>query len=168
MSIVLEALEKAQKEKNKIEDTPVIQPPQRAGKPELQTKTAQGRKSRKIFYIFFIPAIYFIFAGWWLNFNNAIVYEGKAHNPPVSTISNSQIPTQPGFLLDTTPEKTVEINFPSINVTGVVWDSKDPIVLVNSKFLKKGDEIMGAKIIDIQLRKVKFLYKDKEFTVSVE
>lgn len=197
MSIVLEALEKAQKEKDRVEAQLLSQKKLEAekypakieehmdSKPDIEKvlEKEQGTKTRlvspprpgfhkKFFVIVFILVIVNLFLiGWWLNYNNSIVYDDSSGGSHVSTSQVKQdIPvlSLPKFILEaTTPADIIE-KLPPLNVNGVVWDEKDPIVLVNGRFLKKGDEIIGAKVIDIKLHEVKFLYKDKEFTVSVE
>lgn len=67
------------------------------------------------------------------------------------------------FLENIIPERK-----PSLQVTGILWDKQDPVVIVNGKFLKKGDEISGAKILDIQMREVTLSHNNKEFTISIE
>lgn len=193
MSIVLEALEKAQKEKSRIEAQSLLQKRLEEEKPPVKTeeehksskpnieKVLEKRQEAKVrlvprimprfnkkFIIFILVVANIFFVSWWLNYNDSIVYEDPSLKSPISTSQNIQIPALQRLFLEDTPQADVIEKLPPLNVTGVVWDQKDPIVLVNSRFLKKGDEIIGAKVVDIQLHEVKFLYKDKEFTISVE
>lgn len=57
---------------------------------------------------------------------------------------------------------------PILRVAGIVWDEEEPIALVNGEFLKKGDEVFGTKVEDIQPDEVTFLYREEEFTIAVE
>lgn len=169
MSLVLEALEKAQSEKIKQEKpTSVpVQILQKKEKPQVTAKplTINKHKYRNIISILLVANASLFFLNWRLNTNSpstvsTVVTNPSDSVPQISVIEN--ILSKISFPIDASE------TLPSVNVTGIVWDSKEPIALVNSKFLKKGDEIKGAKIVDIQLNEVKFLYKDKEFTVSVE
>lgn len=149
MSIVLEALEKAQKEGKRPIPTyiaPVV-------KEDLKP-LHRPRYRQKIFVfssILVIAVVNFIILGWWLNRDNSTISVNIPIVSRVPIIKN--IPTK-----KTSP----------FSVTGVVWDEKEPVAIVNGKFLKKGDGILGAKIIDIKLHEVRFLRRDKEFAISVE
>lgn len=155
MSIVLEALEKAQRKLEKastIQIDKVLQTDERHGK---EIRILPRRRAKRKFFIFalilFIGALNLVFIGWRLNRINSSI--------PID------IPTVPKIPL---PKIIPAKDTHSINVTGVVWDEKEPVALVNGKFLKEGDEILGAKIIDIQMHEVRFLYKDKEFAIPIE
>lgn len=166
MSMVLDALEKAQREGKRVAPPPIDRVLRDAQEPGLEKDSVPKRKGkvktlhrprRRIFIfgsILLIVVINLIFLGWWLNHNNSSI------TVDIPTVSKPRLP------------KTVPINLPRrtppLDVTGIVWDQKQPIALVNGKFLKVGDEILGARIVDIQLKEVRFLCKDKEFTISVE
>lgn len=149
MSIVLEALEKAQREGKRFSPVYIERPLQKEKRPQLKTKSKY-----KIFVfgsIIFVAIINLIFLGWWVDRGNSII---SIKMPSISPIS--------------IPQKAPTKKSSRFNVTGVVWDKKEPIAIVNGKFLKEGDEILGARILDIQLHEVRFLRKDKEFAISVE
>lgn len=149
MSIVLEALEKAQREGKRFTQVYVERTPQKEQRPQLKTKS-----KHKIFIfgsIIFVTIINIIFLGWWVDRNNSII---SIKMPSISPVSLTQ--------------KTSLKKSSRFNVTGVVWDEKEPIAIVNGKFLKEGDQILGARIIDIKLHEVRFLHRNKEFTISVE
>lgn len=161
MSIVLEALEKAQRE-GEAEDVSLQK---EQARPVLETLTKPARRPGHKLLIFnliiFTAIINLVFLRWWLNRSNTEI--------------SVNIPTEAPRLIpkiDISPieeiKKPSRILAPRLTVTGIVWDEKTPIVLVNSKFLKKGDEILGARIIDIYPHEVKFLYGDEELTISVE
>lgn len=150
MSIVLEALEKAQREGKKVSIDTVLDNIQ---KPIIEKKPISKSNYLIFGIVIAIGIINLILAGWWLDRATTLTPTNSSI-PPVSTQK-----ILPIISLKQTPP---------LNVTGIVWDEKEPIALVNGKFLKIGEEILGAKIMDIQMRHVRFLYKDKEFTISVE
>lgn len=195
MSIVLAALEKAQKEKDRAEAQLLLQRKTEAEKPPIkieeehnyskpdiekvqekgqEAKTKLVPPARQRFHkkylvlIIALVSVNLFFIVWWLNYNNSIVYEDSSNESRISVPRDIPAPAPENLFLETSQETDIIERPHSLNVTGVVWDPKDPIVLVNGRFLKKGDEIIGAKILDIQLHEVRFLYKEKEFTVSVE
>lgn len=160
MSIVLEALEKAQRQsqvkEKPLQDVVKTLPPIRP------------RSSHKLLIfnlILFAAIINLVFLRWWLNRNSAEISVNPirdivSNGVNIPAVTNSPIPE-----IDIIPEKTPA---PQLDLTGIVWDEKEPIVLVNGKFLKKGQEILGARLIDIQPHEARFLHGDEEFTISVE
>lgn len=149
MSLVLEALEKAQRQAQNVmsEAGPLTSgyPCQSMG-PARPGLAHHQRSSHKVLIfnlILFAAIINLVFLRWWLNRNNT---EISVNIPPI---------------IHSTPT-------PRFNVTGIVWDEKEPIVLVNGKFLKKGQEILGARLIDIQPHEARFLRGNEELSFSVE
>lgn len=52
-------------------------------------------------------------------------------------------------------EKSKDLSFKKkLTLSGIVWDDKEPIALINSLTLKQGDMIEGSRIISIQPEKV--------------
>lgn len=189
MSIVLDALEKAQKEQRintelqknvalpsieipiNFESINDILPEEQKIKTDRTTKLhlAQLLKPNKINITLFIAIIAVASINLWLGKGNSIN----------STTSVSSVPVKKPHVVVPAPPSATKIfaiknilldnnSPPQLKVTGVVRDEKGPVALVNSKFLKEGDEILGVKVVKIQPREVLFLYKGKEFTISVE
>lgn len=44
---------------------------------------------------------------------------------------------------------------------GIIWDEKAPVAIINEKIVRKGDEIEGKKVIEIEKDKV-ILYDGKD------
>lgn len=208
MSIVLDALEKIEKEKNKSTQnqdkffdggqdtkTAVIEKKQAEQlialsidnpslkketacqqdkillpsevKPKATTKLRYGKKLFVLTIFSFTAAIILVFYNY--HFNK------KDSDPEIIPAKTVNVPPKPIEIPITAPSKIAAIkdilldnNPPQLKVTGVVWEEKDPIVLVNSKFLKQGDEILGVKVVKIEPTEATFLYNNKEFTISVE
>lgn len=183
MSIILKALEKAEKEKQ-TETLPVSQsrpvdrqdtiPEKKEADSEIKILSIDSRVSslpkkieavpkiikpnypRRILISALLIAIITLSI---INLSDIKFTESIESSLPVPTPSFPKVT----FSIDTPPDEQ-----PPVEITGVVWDELDPIVIVNGKFLKKGEEISGAKILDIRLNEVKVLYKDKESTISIQ
>jgi hypothetical protein len=197
MSIVLKALEKAQKEKNTKIPKPIIEasPLEPLAhfsnneestvtiirideQPKLQqienhiSKTNPISEAfphrytilrKNIFLVWgllCIGIIGLISINWWITQNHPEISKLKTTNDNTNTPAQSKISAIKNIIL--------EPNLPQLKITGVMWDNKEPIALINGKCLKTGDEINGAKIVNIQQKEVSVLFKEKEFTISVE
>ena len=57
---------------------------------------------------------------------------------------------------------------PSITVTGIVWGSNMPEAIVNDQVVKIGDEIAGAKIVDIARHGISVLFSGRIFEFSIQ
>lgn len=138
MSLVLEALEKAQRQ-GQVKERPL----QDIVKTLPPIKPRRRHKLLIFNLVLFLAIVNLFFLRWWLNRKSAKILV----DIPVPIYSPS---------------------VPQLDVTGIVWDEKEPIVLVNGKFLKKGEEILGAKLIDIQPNEARFLRGNEELSFSVE
>lgn len=152
MSLVLEALEKAQRQ-GEIKEKPV----QDIVKTLPPKKQRHSHKLLIFNLILFVAIVNLFFLRWWLSRNSADI---SINIPAVTT---SPIPK-----FDIIPKKVPSPPSPRLEVTGIVWDEREPIVLVNGKFLKKGEEILGATLIDIQPKEARFLRGSEELSISVE
>ena len=63
--------------------------------------------------------------------------------------------------------KEEEIVLPTLAVSGVVWGSPTPQVIINGKILKEGDIIEEAEILEIEKDGIILLYEGREFSVTV-
>lgn len=50
------------------------------------------------------------------------------------------------------------INFPVLNVQGVIWGGNVPLVIINNKVLKVGDSIEDCRILEISKEGVSVFY----------
>lgn len=179
MSLILEALDKAQKKKDnrdKFSLPPVSNENKPAKDLPYPIKPKSYKKSVIFGLILFIALTNLVFLSWWLNRNNAavsVVIPSVSITPIVKDAATEEnIPVENNINIikyyNEPALKTSPAPAPKLKVTGILWDEKDPIVLVNSKLLKINDEILGTKIIDIQPHEVRFLHNEEEFTISVE
>jgi thiol-disulfide isomerase/thioredoxin len=53
-------------------------------------------------------------------------------------------------------------------LTGIITHPSNPKAIVNDKIVKVGDEIDGAKVLEITGKKVKLLYKEREITLELQ
>lgn len=185
MSIVLEALEKAQREnvekyKKDIPEQSSSATLKKEKHKEPGSKiTIPKAKNKKLFIghsVYFWSAIACIAVVNLLLLGRLLQPEEK-NNSPVSLPEtqynkavNVSIPSVRLFS-DTKPNNEnsfEEKGYPELNIKGVVWDPQQPLVLVNGEFLTEGDTILGAKIKKIHLDRVTFLYNNEEFTLSVQ
>lgn len=56
--------------------------------------------------------------------------------------------------------------FPSFEVQGVFWGASYPQAIINNKIIKEGDIIEEAKVLSITKEKIRFLFTNREFSVS--
>lgn len=54
-----------------------------------------------------------------------------------------------------------------VRLEGIIWDEKKPIAVINDKVVGIGDEISGAKIIDIRQNEVIFDVNGQMVTVKL-
>lgn len=56
----------------------------------------------------------------------------------------------------TTAEKTDEEVLSGVKLEGIIWDEKKPLAVINDKVVAAGDEVGGAKVIEIKQHEVLF------------
>ena len=169
MSIVLEALEKAQREGIKEEKKEIL--PQKEFPKDIPKVKKEVRKHNLYLWvgILCVAILNLWFLNWWLNRNEAVVSVNVS--TPVILPKHAVSPKpQTREILSISYRNDIipETDYPVLTVTGIVWDPEEPIALINGKFFRKGNEVLGAKIEEIQVDRVKFLYKDEEFTIPVQ
>jgi len=60
------------------------------------------------------------------------------------------------------------VRLPDFSVQGLVWGVDKPQAIIDNKVLNVGDEIEGAKVIEITKEGVKINYMDKIFLIKPE
>lgn len=85
-------------------------------------------------------------------------------DPFISLLPKKDIP------IETIPISigNTEVDVPVISIQGMVWGVDRPQAIIDNKVYDIGDEIKGAKIMDISKEGVKFLYQDKIFLMAPE
>lgn len=74
-------------------------------------------------------------------------------------------------VVTTTPEagkSAPQVTAPKFTVQGMVWDSDKPQAIIDNKIYNLGDEINGAKIIEINKEGVKVIYQSNIFVITPE
>lgn len=176
MSIVLEALEKAQRKGKGIREEKKETLSQKELSKDIPLPRA--KKPSRSYGIYFwviilcIAGLNLWLLNWWLNRDEAVVSPRDLKAPSQAQLVEEVSSRTEGVFIPIStvskkPKVTQENRGSVLTVSGVVWDPYEPIALVNGEFLKEGDQILGATIKEIQLNRVKFLYNDEEFTVSV-
>lgn len=158
MSLVLEALQKQSVEKQIKEIFPekkLIKPIKtlHSGKEKKSTK----KKLRSVIYLSFSISLLIIIT----SVSIAKVFPILRERVTSSSISSPMI-TNP------IPSQNYQFNPLNLKVKGIVWDTKNPIVLIEDRFLTVGDEFMGVKIKKVYLNKVLVEYDGKEHYLYVE
>ncbi len=78
---------------------------------------------------------------------------------------NSKDPFGPGEFV-WTPTRTL-LQLKESQLEGILWDDKDPLVVIEGKVLKKGDTYIGARLTDIRQDHAVFSVGDTNVTVPV-
>jgi len=171
MSLVLDALEKAQKEsQNKqTQNIPIYNAaPTEAINKKMALSAAALKAGRR-------PSIapkIFLYSLAFCAIIAGIVYLANDFDTPEEPALSIKpiVPAIPkNFLSKEIPDqKPAAVRIPSLKLTGIMWDAKDPIAIINGKLMHQGDDILGVKILNIQLDKITAGYNGKEFTLTVE
>lgn len=172
MSLILEALDKVQKQGIKTRKKPVIPETDkiRLYPKEPRAVNIKRRKKRNyplivITMILVAAAVNLMALGWW--FEKADNTVDGLEKTLMSPQPSKSIPeTQP--VIQSKQQQSAQNTEPALKVKGIVWDTSEPLVLVNDKFLTEGDNVSGAKIAKVFTDRVKFLYRDKEIIVSIQ
>jgi len=156
MSLVLEALQKQNVEKQIKE----IFPKKKSIKTHKPLPSIKSKRPAKdIKYIIYLS----VFFGLLIIISTAgitkisyILRRKISSYLPPPTITNPILP------------KSKNLNPLNLKVKGIVWDTKNPIVLIEDQFLSVGDEFMGIKIRKVYLNKVLVEYNGKEHYLYVQ
>lgn len=183
MSIILKALEKRQREKKSqekpIREFPLYTKPMiKIGRKTSKEKQTVYRKiNYKAYSLIALSCIILVGIAFWewktsydnMVFLNEISQEQMMETETILGLSKNaagntkkDIQTVDGVI---SAQGIEDQKLPRLRVTGIVWDAVGPVAVVNGKFLTKGDTILETEIVDIQMNQVKFLYKDKEFSI---
>lgn len=57
---------------------------------------------------------------------------------------------------------------PNMRLSGIIWDSENPIAIIDGLDLRKGDKIKGARIVEIRADSVVLSYASKNHVLTLE
>lgn len=163
MSIISDALKKAQEEKNKNKGSiPVVNLPIK----EEGSKKKNDTKTLKILAVVLILAALSALG---------LVKFGKATAPKKQKHPVSKIEYAPTSIQDTAevtaPAPEPPENIPEeelqLELTGILFDAASPLAIINGSMVRRGDRINDAKIIEIEPQRVKLNYRGKELFISL-
>lgn len=165
MSIILNALEKSQREAISKKKTQFM-----VDKEPIVAMPKVKKRSRRIYNVYFwavgvicvVALNCYVFKTWLNKDANGLVSDIVSKS---TVVVSSPVKATTDSSSNKITEKDI---FSLLRVEGVVWDSYSPLALVNGQVLNEGDKILGAEIKDIQTDKITFLYQDKEIVKYVD
>jgi len=85
---------------------------------------------------------------------------------PKQTINNDMSQMFPQVI---PPEVVIQpVVLPTFEIQGMIYDVKDPLVIIDDQTFGIGESVKGATIKVINKNGVKFLFSGKEFNVNLE
>ena len=57
---------------------------------------------------------------------------------------------------------------PNMWLSGIIWDSENPVVMIDGLDLRVGDRIRGARVVEIRIDSVVLSYASKEYVLTVD
>jgi len=75
---------------------------------------------------------------------------------------------RPSAKTNTEAAKPAPTTLPNMRLSGIIWDSESPIVMIDGLDLRVGDKIKGAKIVEIRMDSVVLSYASKQFVLTVD
>jgi len=100
-------------------------------------------------------------------FAAANVFKGPANSVSIQEIASGTDVSQGTFQF-----RAVDMEMPlelaDFRLSGILYDQKKPLAIINKRILGEGALINGAYILEIQPDYVRLSRKDKEFTLKVK
>lgn len=63
------------------------------------------------------------------------------------------------------PSEPVEL--PTLLLTGIIWDQRKPVAMINGEAFRENDVVEGARILKIELYKVTLVYRSRKFDIEL-
>lgn len=103
--------------------------------------------------LFFSTIMLFcIFAG---SLAGAVEYNTTADRDPFASL----LPSDLDVVTDSVP-------LPDLSMEGLVWGSERPTAIINGKVVRVGEEISGAKVVEINKEGVTVLFNGKMYEIK--
>lgn len=88
----------------------------------------------------------------------------KIITPPVKTETVQPETQQP----PPTKEEIIVIPPPMLEISGIVWNTKNPQAIINDQVVVIGDTIENSKVVDIRKDGVDVIFSEKLFTLPIQ
>jgi len=158
MSIINDALKKAEKNKQSSQNKPA----------QLLCKLDGVRTDTKRFvlkrWLIFAGAGVVCLLGVLLAINS---FKSPADSPPVLETAAKIEASQHLF----PPKETnaaAPLNLSGFRLSGILYDKQKPLAIINERIVGKGALIKGAKLLEIQPNHVRLSLKGKEFKLKIK
>jgi hypothetical protein len=69
---------------------------------------------------------------------------------------------------ESTAPRETEIVLPPMSFEGIVWDPANPVALIDGNAYRRGDEVHGARIVDVGMESVTLSYRSRQFVLTVK
>jgi hypothetical protein len=64
--------------------------------------------------------------------------------------------------------REVEIVLPEMSFEGIVWDDANPVALIDGNAYRRGDEVKGARVVEVGRESVTLSYRSRQFVLTVK
>ncbi|MGE4357828.1 MAG: hypothetical protein AB7E08_04670 [Candidatus Omnitrophota bacterium] len=161
MSIISDALKKAQQERKKKDfHIPTHSLP-------LKEEKSQ-KPQRKGFKTLLLLLVILSVVGGFLKFKNLKMVQWTKKFIPQRTKNIKIVPKIiPSELTQSPPEKPEEKEKISFVLSGIIFDEKDSLAIINGNLLRKGDFVEEAEVLEIEPNKVKLRYGEETIILKL-
>jgi len=56
---------------------------------------------------------------------------------------------------------------PALELNGIIWDEREPVVMINREAFRENDVVEGVRILEIKKHKVILFYRSKKFELEL-
>ena len=166
MSIINDALKKAQKQDNQPKSTPAAE-----GRPGVEVQQYQKKKSDVNWGPFFVLAVLLLITGPIVAPLFSSPFRNQSHtslNAPQDLKTQAVDARKAQFGIEEAPANMMPLMaIPNLAVTGIVYSDQDSYCIINGKILKVGDKIQGAKLVDVTPMSVTLEYHGERLTLPI-
>jgi hypothetical protein len=91
---------------------------------------------------------------------------GDVRDPMVAP--SGALKASPSTQTDAADEAPAPITLPNMWLSGIIWDSENPIAMIDGRDLHVGDQVKGAKVVEIRIDSVVLSYASKAYVLTVD
>ncbi|MCD4690925.1 general secretion pathway protein GspB [bacterium] len=66
------------------------------------------------------------------------------------------------------PAKPAPVRLPDMTLYGIIWDPETPMAMIDGVDVRIGDRIKGARVTEIGIDRVVFVYRSERFELTVD